>query len=164
MKRFVIPALLLLTTSGCASIVNGTNQPLSVETRMKGASVAGANCKLLNDKGAWFVTTPGSVTVHRSYEDLKIQCEKDGVQPGISSVKSSTKGMAFGNILFGGVIGAGVDMANGSAYDYPPLIQVEMADTTIIAPPAPQTTTPQAAAPQAASTQAAASQTNSKMQ
>lgn len=91
MKRLAIPALLLLTTSGCASIVNGTNQPLSVETRMKGASVAGANCKLLNDKGAWFVTTPGSVTVHRSYEDLKVQCEKDGIQPGISSVKSSTK-------------------------------------------------------------------------
>jgi len=138
MKRLAIPALLLLTTSGCASIVNGTNQPLSVETRMKGASLAGANCKLVNDKGTWFVTTPGSVTVHRSFADLSVQCDKEGVQPGISSIKSSTKGMAFGNILFGGVIGAGVDMANGSAYDYPPLIQVEMAETTIIAPPAPQ--------------------------
>lgn len=134
MKRLAIPALLLLTTSGCASIVNGTNQPLSVETRMKGAGLAGANCKLLNDKGTWFVTTPGSVTVHRSYEDLKVECEKEGIDPGISSVKSSTKGMAFGNILFGGVIGAGVDMANGSAYDYPPLIQVEMGQTTVIAP------------------------------
>jgi len=138
MKRLAIPALLLLTTSGCASIVNGTNQPLSIETRMKGASLAGANCKLVNDKGTWFVTTPGSVTVHRSFADLSVQCDKDGVQPGISSIKSSTKGMAFGNILFGGVIGAGVDMANGSAYDYPALIQIEMAETTIIAPPAPQ--------------------------
>lgn len=138
MKRLAIPALLLLTTSGCASIVNGTNQPLSVETRMKGASLAGANCRLMNDKGTWFVTTPGSVTVHRSFADLSVQCDKEGVQPGITSIKSSTKGMAFGNLLFGGVIGAGVDIANGSAYDYPALIQIEMAETTIIAPPAPQ--------------------------
>ena len=166
MKHLAIPALLLLTTSGCASIVNGTNQPLSVETRMKGTGLAGANCKLLNDKGTWFVTTPGSVTVHRSYEDLKVECEKEGIDPGISSVKSSTKGMAFGNILFGGVIGAGVDMANGSAYDYPPLIQVEMGQTTVIAPPpaASQTNAPQADSPQAATTQAAATQTSSQVQ
>lgn len=143
MKKLAIPALLLLTTTGCASIVNGTNQPLSVETRMKGASLAGANCKLVNDKGTWFVTTPGSVTVHRSFADLSVQCDKEGIQPGITSIKSSTKGMAFGNILFGGVIGAGVDIANGSAYDYPPLIQIEMAETTVIPAPAPA---PQAAA------------------
>ena len=34
--------------------------------------------------------------------------------------------MAFGNILFGGVIGAGVDIATGAAYDYPELIVVEV--------------------------------------
>lgn len=133
----------MATTTGCASIVNGTNQPLSVETRAKGAAVAGASCQLTNDKGTWYVTTPGSVTIHRSGEDLSVKCEKDGAQPGIAAVKSSTKGMAFGNILFGGPIGAGVDIANGSAFDYPGLIQVEMGQTTTIAPPPP----PQAAAP-----------------
>jgi hypothetical protein len=35
--------------------------------------------------------------------------------------------MAFGNIIFGGIIGAGIDMGNGSAYDYPNLITVSMA-------------------------------------
>lgn len=32
--------------------------------------------------------------------------------------------MAFGNLLFGGVIGAGVDIGTGAAYDYPNLISV----------------------------------------
>lgn len=137
MKYLVIPALLLLTT-GCASIINGTSQPLSVETRMKGASVAGANCKMVNDKGVWFVTTPGSVTVHRSGTDMSVTCSKEGIAPGLGSIKSSTKGMAFGNILFGGPIGAGVDIANGSAFDYPPLIQIEMGESTVITPPTPQ--------------------------
>lgn len=130
----VILALVSLTT-GCASIVNGQNQSLSVETRLKADQIAGANCQLTNNKGTWYITSPGSTTVHRSYEDLAVRCEKDGVAPGIASVKSSTKAMAFGNIIFGGVIGAGVDMASGAAYDYPSLITIEMGETTQIAPP-----------------------------
>lgn len=133
---FGVLAIAILT-SGCASIVNGTNQSLSVEARNKGEQVAGANCKLTNDKGSWFINSPGSTTVHRSFEELAVRCEKDGLAPGLVSVKSSTKGMAFGNILFGGIIGAGVDMANGSAYDYPALITVEMGETITLAP-APQ--------------------------
>jgi hypothetical protein len=53
------------------------------------------------------------------------------------SVKSSTKAMAFGNILFGGVIGAGVDVATGAAYDYPTLITVVMGKSSAIGGPAP---------------------------
>jgi hypothetical protein len=34
--------------------------------------------------------------------------------------------MAFGNILFGGFIGAGVDVATGAAYDYPNLLTVDL--------------------------------------
>jgi len=124
--------------SGCASIVSGQNQSVSVETRSKqGEAVMSANCKLSNNKGTWFVTSPGSVTVRRSYEDLLINCEKENQEPGLASVKSSTKAMAFGNIIFGGVIGAGVDVASGAAYDYPTMITVLMGEkVTIDAPPA----------------------------
>src|SRR5262247_1947499 len=93
---------------GCASIVNGQNQSLSVETRTDAGPVSGANCKLSNNKGTWFVTSPGSTTVQRSYEDLMIRCDKESHEPGLAAIKSSTKAMAFGNIIFGGVIGAGV--------------------------------------------------------
>lgn len=125
----------IILTSGCASIVSGSNQSVSVETRQSGQTIVGANCKLTNNKGTWFVTSPGSVTVHRSFEDLSVDCEKAGNFPGILMVKSSTKGMAFGNILFGGVIGAGVDIGTGAAYDYPTLITVEMGQpTNLVAP------------------------------
>jgi hypothetical protein len=124
----VVAACFMFT--GCASIVSGQNQSLSVTTKNKGADMAGAKCSLVNDKGSWYVTTPGSVTVRRSYNDLAVNCALDGVDPGSSMVKSSTKGMAFGNILFGGVIGAGVDMSTGAAYDYPEIIIVDMGVTT----------------------------------
>lgn len=113
-------------STGCASIVSGHNQSLSVTAKNNGTDVAGAKCQLSNDKGTWFATTPGSVTVRRSFNDLTVNCTHDGAEPGIVTVKSSTKGMAFGNILFGGVIGAGVDMSTGAAYDYPELINVEL--------------------------------------
>lgn len=109
--------------TGCASIVNGTNQSVSVHT----GSVGGAVCSLENDKGKWFVSrTPGSVVVNRSYKDLKINCQKKGYQPSYKQVASKTKGMTFGNVVFGGVIGAGVDIADGAAYDYPPEIYVPL--------------------------------------
>lgn len=129
MKQFAtIPSavVMAIAVSGCASIAGGHNQDLSVDTKKDGIAVTQVDCKLSNDKGTWHVTTPASVTVRRSFEDLAVNCEKDGQEPGSLTVKSSTKGLAFGNILFGGVIGAGVDMASGAAYDYPQSITVEM--------------------------------------
>ena len=140
---FIGSAGLLL--GGCASIVSGHNQSVSVETIGAAGAVAGANCQLSNDKGKWFVTTPGSTVVSRSYDDLAVKCEKDGHQPGILTVKSTTKPMAFGNVLFGGVIGAGVDMATGAAYDYPALISVMLGQAGVLAPPPTTAVDPQPA-------------------
>ena len=136
MLRISLAVIAACLSTGCASIVSGQNQSLSVTAKNNGSDVTGAKCSLSNDKGQWFATTPGSVTVRRSYNELSVNCTLDGLQPGLVSVKSSTKGMAFGNILFGGIIGAGVDMSTGAAYDYPTLINVDMGQTTSIVPPA----------------------------
>ncbi|MGB0935595.1 MAG: hypothetical protein ACPGXY_05985 [Alphaproteobacteria bacterium] len=117
----VLSAAALL--SGCASVTTGNKQSVSVTT----SPVSGAACKLSNDSGTWFVpTTPGSVTVERSLSDMNIVCEKEGYGTGTTTVASSTKGMAFGNIIAGGVIGAAVDVASGAAYDYPTEMHVPL--------------------------------------
>ena len=141
--RLIWPLIAILPAAGCASIVDGTSQVLSVQTIADGQPVSGAQCSLKSNKGTWFVTTPGTVTVHRGYDRLHLKCDKSGYQPGMLAVASSTKGMAFGNLLFGGVIGAGVDMSTGAAYDYPKLITVPMQPTpaataSVSANPAPQ--------------------------
>eukprot|EP01037_Dinobryon_pediforme_P025306 gene25306-27402_t len=127
--------------TGCASIVNGTGQNLTIEAKKDGASVAGATCKLINDKGTYYVTAPGTVTVHKSYSDLQVACEKTDTLPGTASVKSTTEGMAFGNILVGGLIGAAIDTSSGAAYDYPTLITILMGrHVDLPEPVAPQVT------------------------
>ncbi len=111
-----------LVMPGCASIVTGQNQSVTIEV----PDCEGANCKLTNDKGTWIVKAPGSVTVQRAYGDLTVICTKEGFGSKTRVVQSSTKAMAAGNIIFGGVIGAGVDVATGAAYDYPTLITVPL--------------------------------------
>ena len=128
--------------TGCASIVSGSNQVISVDARYKGQQVTGANCQLNNGKGTFFVTTPGTVTVHRAYDDLAVKCEKDGLPAGVTAVKSSTKPMAFGNIIFGGVIGAAIDAGSGAAYDYPTLITVLMEEISNLVTPVATVATP----------------------
>lgn len=142
----VLPVLFLALLGGCASIVDGSNQSLSVDTTSQGKELAGAECALTNDKGKWFVTTPGTVTVHRSYDAMNVKCTDAGYEPAIATSASSTKAMAFGNILFGGLIGAGVDISTGAAYDYPALITVPMMPEPA-AMPTPAQATPQAAPP-----------------
>ena len=76
-------ALASLMFGGCASIVSGQNQSVSVTSRdpAKGADLAGAKCSLVNDKGTWYATTPGTVTVRRSFNELAVNCTADGIEP-----------------------------------------------------------------------------------
>jgi hypothetical protein len=147
----LIAAAALASLTGCASIVSGTSQVISVETLHSSGNLAGATCKLQNDKGVYYVTTPGTVTVHRAYGDMNVKCEKEGFDAGLATVKSSTKAMMAGNILFGGVIGIGVDAASGAAYDYPTLFQVMMGQQQTIQNPIPQNQAQTQAQPQVAS-------------
>ncbi len=114
--------------SGCSTISgSGTSQALSVQTLASdGGEVDGALCDMTNDEGTWFVVTPGSTVIHRSNKDLQVVCKKAGVDVGSANVVSRTKGNMYGNILFGGGIGAVIDHNNGSAYEYPALIKVFM--------------------------------------
>lgn len=86
----------------------------------------GAACELSNSKGKWFVSSPGSTTISRANDNLNVICQKDGMEPGRAAVVSATKGSMFGNIIFGGGIGAIIDHSNGSAYEYPNFVQVMM--------------------------------------
>jgi hypothetical protein len=134
--RICIAAVAVTQLFGCASIVSGQNQSVSINAMSDSGQVVGAQCTLTNNKGTWYVMTPGTTTVHRSYGDLGVRCEKKSESSGVATVKSHTKGMAFGNILFGGIIGAGVDMKTGAAYDYPTLITVLMGRIISIGTPA----------------------------
>lgn len=132
MKKTLFLGLIMgsLLTSGCSSITgDGTSQNISVLTYAEdNQDIIGANCELANDEGMWTTVTPNSVMIHRSNKDLQVDCKKQGHKDGHATLVSKTKANMFGNILFGGGVGAIIDHNNGSAYEYPPTVKVKMGD------------------------------------
>jgi hypothetical protein len=133
-KNICSAAILIqsVTLIGCASITGNTSQNVSVQTKEPiGDEVRGASCELTNSKGKWFVVTPGTVGINRSNDNMLVLCRKDGYEPGRGTFVSDTKAMMFGNIIFGGAIGAVVDHSSGAAYEYPSLFQIMMTRSII---------------------------------
>lgn len=114
----------ILLLAGCASIAGEKTQPLTVQTVMDNKEVAGVGCTLANDAGKWFVTSPGTVMVHKSTGDLTIDCVKESNIVGHETAVSKSNGAVWGNIIAGGGIGYLVDRNTGAGFDYPAMITV----------------------------------------
>jgi hypothetical protein len=120
----ILAIISLFAVTGCASITGSKLQPVSIQTIQDDVEVAGIGCTLTNDAGKWFVTTPGSVTVQKSTDDLSIDCTKEGVATGHATAVSKSNAGVWGNIIAGGGIGYIVDRSTGAGFDYPNLIKV----------------------------------------
>jgi hypothetical protein len=90
MNRSVALALFCCAiASGCASITGSEMQDILVSTQAKdGESVEKADCQFQSPKGAWRVSTPSSVSVARSSDDIQVDCKKDGMTPGLAKLIS----------------------------------------------------------------------------
>ena len=109
---------IFIILGGCASITESKNQSMSVTT----GEVTGAMCTLSNSKGSYYVTTPGSVMVRNACDQLSISCAKEGyvpANPAAGTVQDKAKNMAWGNLVFGGIIGLAVDRSTGAGCQYP---------------------------------------------
>jgi uncharacterized protein YceK len=130
-KVFGLISVLLLM-SGCATITKDANQSVQIETYSKdNQAIAGVKCVAQNDRGQWSTAAPGTVSVHRSGENLLVNCEKEGEQPGKGTVVSRANGGMWGNLVFGGGIGAIIDHNKGTAYSYPSWIRIIMGDNLV---------------------------------
>ena len=124
-KTLLIFQLLLLSSS-CASIVSGRDQSVTVSsTTSNNIPLNNSNCKLINNKGEWVASTPGSVFIRKSYGDLSINCTNKYYK-GSQTFKSGHEPIVWGNILFGGLIGWAIDAGTGSGFSYPQTMNVEM--------------------------------------
>ena len=100
---FLILAAFML--SGCATIVSGTTQKISVASQPSGADAKADN--------SMTAKTPTTFTLDRK-NDHTIEISKDGYKTATIMIKKTFNGMVTGNILIGGLIGTGIDAATGS--------------------------------------------------
>ena len=107
---------------GCATITKGTTQTVAIDT----PGVPGAVCTISTQSGPKTVSTPGTGVLDKGSTALPIQCTKPCYLLGTSIIPSGTEAMAAGNVIFGGVIGLGVDAASGAMNKYPDMVTVAM--------------------------------------
>lgn len=124
MKK-LFPFIALIYLTGCASITSTKLQPVAVTTACDGDDAAGAVCTLTNDKGSWFVKTPGTVTINKSYGDVSVDCKLDESR-GAATYQSKNEGAVWGNIIAGGGIGYIIDANTGAGFSYPPSMAINM--------------------------------------
>ena len=134
---------------GCASVAEGSTQPIMVST----APVSGATCTLTNTRGKWSVVTPGSVVVQKSSSVIKADCVKDGWRDGIGYLTPRVPAMAqVGMVMpYVGILSAAVDGSTGAANEYPSSIEISMKAVVppLVAPVTPQTAATASQAPAA---------------
>ena len=134
----------MLGTSGCATILRGTHEKVSVESTPEQAL-----CRIYRQSEGFLksVVTPGAVYIARSYEPIQIKCQKSGYEttsitaaailnsdipgniaafPVSSSVGSSI--IAPAGIVSAVPLAAGVfiDAANAAHANLPEVIKVEL--------------------------------------
>ena len=85
------------------------------------------------------------MTLKKASDPLPISCVKECYVNGQSIIPSGTESMAAGNVVFGGIIGLGVDAASGAMNKYPDMVTVAMSsDPACSREPPPYTRMPRA--------------------
>lgn len=122
-----------LVLPGCATITSSEMQTVALTTKSQdGKVVEQVNCVLKNDKGEWQAISPSQVAIRRSAEDLAVTCKKEGVPDGLLRAISRAAAGMFGNIIFGGGIGAIIDHTKGTGYNYPDDLPVRMGTSVTV--------------------------------
>ncbi len=136
---YAVALLAALTSAGCSTITQSESQSLALTATHEGKP-ASPVCSLKNDKGSWDSKAPANVMVRKSNEDLEVTCKQDGLPDGLLKAISRAGGSMWGNIVFGGGIGAIIDHNKGTAYDYPDQLPVKMGESVVVdrKPAAPQ--------------------------
>ena len=103
-------SMLGLALGGCATVINGSNQTLTVNTNVPGAQVTFNNIPL--------GVTPLIVSVRRGQEGV-LSVQAPGYQPFQAPITKKVNGIFFANIFVGG-IGSTTDYTTGAMYAYEP--------------------------------------------
>ena len=106
----VLAAAGMTLTAGCATITRSSKETVTFNSTPSGASVKTSH-------GHYCPSTPCAIRLKRNQQFIAT-IEKEGCKKAEATVTYGMKGegtaMMAGNIVFGGIIGAGVDAATGA--------------------------------------------------
>jgi len=111
-------AFIVLFAQGCATLMHGSTQQITVNSSPPGATV------LVN--GFMRFTTPTVLELTRK-ESHRLDISLEGYHPEVVEVRSVPSTMVAGNIIAGGLVGLLVDHSTGAASRLvPEVVQVSL--------------------------------------
>ncbi|MGE8434331.1 PEGA domain-containing protein [Chryseobacterium joostei] len=113
MKNKLSTVLLLgitLSTTSCATMFTGTQDPITFTSNPEGATVF--------HKGIEKCVTPCTTKIPRSLSKQTVTFQKEGFNSEEVKLDKKFNPVTLLNILFGGAIGVGIDAATGSLTKY----------------------------------------------
>lgn len=116
-----ITILSLIAISGCSSIVSERMATINVQAP---GCPPGTICTLTHKKGSWDMQPPGTITIPKSDDLLRVQCRTPDGKQIYQTLNSEFGGMFWGNIIFGGGIGMIVDADTDAHREYPASIVI----------------------------------------
>ena len=111
MKKILAAFVVISFASGCATIVKGTTQIVSINSNVSGADI------IVN--GEPVGQTPFTGQIKRK-SGTTVTVKKSGYQPKTITLTTEVESVFWGNIIFGGFIGSTTDMGSGAMYYYAP--------------------------------------------
>lgn len=118
--------------TGCASITGDSTHPVKIETKTQaGEIITGAECRVSNDYGSNTMRSGDTIQVRKSSKDIDILCKHPGNPDANARAISRAGSSMYGNIIFGGGIGAIIDHNKGTAYTYPTWMQLVFGKTLV---------------------------------
>ena len=109
--RAVAALGIVVVLNGCATILGGTSQTVSVNSNVAGAQVT------LN--GAQLGVTPLTASIKRGQTGV-ISVTSAGYQPYQIALNKKISTLFWVNIFSGGAFGSSTDMSTGAMYEYEP--------------------------------------------
>ncbi len=123
-KILAVSFVVSLLASGCATIVSGTSQSITVDV----VNAENASCRGIDKRGRKYhwPQTPTATTVHKGDGPIVLTCEKKGFKKTTHTFDENMTSATLGNVILGGGIGIFVDIASGAAQEYPSKVSVIM--------------------------------------
>lgn len=125
-QRWAVVGVLLssLVVGACATIIEGDDQTVTVITNPPGAV-----CTLTREGTVVGVAnpTPATVSLEKSKDNISMLCRKDGYFDNVAPISSEFAAITLGNIILGGIVGAGIDAVSGAMHQYPGSVTIILA-------------------------------------
>lgn len=110
----------MILLGGCATIVARPADTFEI------VSDVDARCRLTDRAGTRSAHVPGVVSADPRHGPAQLECTQEGFKPFNTVVDTGFNGAVVGNVIFGGVIGAAIDVGTGNHKRYPGHVFVVM--------------------------------------